>query len=341
MKILLLIAGLFGISLTIHAAETGNHWAVTGRIPIGGAGGWDYVTVEPKTHRLFLSHATQVVVVDLKTNRIAGSIPAAGVHGIALAPELKRGFISNGGEGTVTIFDLDTLKVLGKVPAGLNPDAICYEPVTRRVFAFNGRSHTATVIDAAKGAVVGEIPLGGKPEFARADGAGLVFVNLEDKSKVLKIDAAKLAILEQWTVPAEAEPSAMAIDAAGHRLFVGCGNKQLVVMDSGSGNVIATLPIGGGVDAAVYDPVGKRVFASCGDGTMTVIDQASANAYSVEETVPTEKGARTMGFDPTTNTAYLPIAKFGPAPLPSPQNPKPRPSIISGSLELLVVTRRP
>jgi len=328
------------LTLPIHAAENTSHWTITGKIHVGGEGGWDWVTVEPAMHRLFLSHSSHVVVVDLKTRQVTGSMDAAGVHGIALAPELKRGFFSNGGDGTVTIFDLGTLKILGKVKVGLNPDAVCYEPVTQRVFAFNGHSASATVFEATKGMALKEIPLGGKPEFAQPDGRGGVFVNLEDKSKVLKIDAEKMKIVEQWSLPEESEPSALSIDTVNHRLFIGCGNKKLFVMDSTSGKIITTLPIGKGVDADFYDSTGKRIFASCGDGTLTVIHQDSADQYTVEEMATTEKGARTMGFDPTTSTIYLPVAKFGPPPPPTPEHPKPHSSIVPDTLEILIVNQQ-
>ena len=332
---LLLIAGILRC-----AASTPEIWTITHRIPIGGDGGWDYLIVQPETHRLFVSHAKQVVVIDLHTEKIVGSIPAAGVHGIALAPELNLGFISNGADGTVTVFNLGTLQVESKLPVGAGPDAICYESMTKKVFVFNGKSKTASVIDTVQNKVVGEIPLGGRPEFAQGDGQGSVFDALEEEGQVLKIDAAKQTILARWTLPTGSEPSGMAIDPKDQRLFVGCGNKTLAVMDCNSGKVIATLPIGAGVDACVYDPIGNRVFASCGDGTMTVIQQDSPDAYSLSATVQTEARARTMAFDATTGTAYLPDAKFGPMPPATAERPKPRPPILSSSLEVLVISSR-
>lgn len=338
-----LIFSLAGSAILLNAYSFGAspHWTLNDRIHIGGDGGWDYLVIQPETNRLFVSHGKQVVVVDIKTKSIIGSIPANGVHGIALAPDLKRGFISNGADNTVTVFDLSTLKILAMLPAGKKPDAICYEPATHRVFAFNGGSGTSTVIDAAREKVIGEIPLEGKPEFAVADGHGSVFDALEDKSQILKINAASLAIDARWTLPKGSEPSGAAIDAADQRLFIGCGNQTMVVLDSSSGKGIATLPIGGGVDACVYDPIGKRVFASCGDGTMTVIQQGDSDTYTVAEKALTEPHARTMAFDPTTGAAYLPVAKFGPAPAATADNPKPRPSILPDSLEILVFTAKP
>ncbi len=312
-------------------------WEITDRIHLGGEGGWDYQTVDEQARRLYISHAAHVLVLDLKTNQVIASLDATGVHGIALAKDLNRGFISNGGSGTVTIFDLTTLKPIGSVKVGQNPDAICYEPVTKRVFAFNGRSQSASVIDARTGQKVGEIPLPGKPEFAQVDGAGSVFDNIEDKSLVLKIDAAKLTVIAQWSLPAESEPSALAIDPAGHRLFVGCGDQKLIVLNDESGQVVSTIPIGKGVDAAAYDSAHHRVFASCGEGVLNVIEQKSSDLYSSEANIPTEHGARTMAFDSLTGTAYVPSAQFGPPAAPTADHPKPRPSIIPGTFQLLVL----
>jgi DNA-binding beta-propeller fold protein YncE len=337
MKILLVfLAFLSGLQ---GPGSTGE-WSITDRIHVGGDGGWDYLTIQPEAHRLFISHATQVVVIDLQKKAIVGSIPAAGVHGIALAPKLGLGFISNGADGTVTVFNLSTLQEETKLTAGSNPDAICYEPMTRKVFAFNGKSGTASVIDAVQKKLVATIPLDGRPEFAQADGDGSVFDALEDKGEVVKIDAARQAVISRWTLAEGSEPSGMAIDPKDHRLFVGCGNKTLLVMDTASGRIVARLPIGSGVDACCYDPVAHRVFASCGDGTMSVIQQSDPDTYAVAESVPTQPRARTMAFDAVTGTAYLPDAKFGPPPSPSADHPKPRPPILPDSLEILVVAQR-
>jgi YVTN family beta-propeller protein len=327
--------------LPTHASDALGRWTLIRRIPLQGPGGWDYLAVQPGTHRLFVSHAGQVIVIDLSTNRAIASIPANGVHGIAFAPELNRGFISNGGGNNVTIFNLATLKTEIQLPTGTNPDAICYEPQTRRVFAFNGKSATATVIDAVQEKVVSQIPLGGKPEFAQVDGRGFVFDNLEDKSEVIKISAATLSVVATWALPSQSEPSGLAIDAERERLFVGCGNKTMVVMDAGSGRVLATLPIGAGVDACVYDPVHRRAFASCGDGTMTIVQQSASDNYTVTAIIPTAPRARTMAYDPAKATAYLPTAKFGSLPQVTPQNPKPRPPILPGSLEIVVLQSQP
>lgn len=334
-----LISSLFAATciLMVSAQGSAGSWSVKKTIPLGGVGGWDYLKVDEPGRRLFVTHANHVIVLDLKNDRIVGMLESLGAHGVAFAPELNRGFISNGGGGTVTIFNLTTLKPIQSVKVGENPDAICYEPLTKRVFAFNGRSHTASVLDATQGTLLGGIPLPGKPEFAQADGKGFVFDNIEDKALVIKIDAARMKIITTWPLPGESAPSALAIDAFRHRLFVGCGAKRLYVLDSISGRTLATLSIGNGVDAVAYDPVGKHLFASCGDGTLTIIDQVSADVYAPAVQVTTERGARTMAFDSATQTAYLPIATFGPPPTPTAEQPHPRPAIVPGTLRLLVV----
>jgi DNA-binding beta-propeller fold protein YncE len=323
------------------AAVAAPAWTVTKEIPLGGDGGWDYLAVAPGGDRLFITHANHVLVLDLKTETVTGALDAAGCHGVAFAPDLQRGFISNGEGGFVTIFDLQTLAPIAKVPVGQNPDAICYDAATKRVFAFNGRSGTASAIDGATGKVLSEIPLPGKPEFAQAAGDGFIFDNIEDKSLVVKIDAARMAVVAQWPLPAGSEPSALALDAAHHRLFAGCHDKKLQVLDSETGKIVATLPIGEGVDADFYDAKEGHVFVSCGDGTLTVIKEISPDQFSVEAVVKTEPKARTLAFASATQTAYLPDAKFGPAAPPTPDHPHPWPSIVPGSLKLLVVRQKP
>ena len=313
-------------------------WTVTREIPLGGEGGWDYLAIEPRGDHLFVTRMNHVLVLDLKTEKVIASLDAQRAHGVAFAPGLHRGFVSNGDSNRVTIFDLDTLKPISTVPVGGGPDAITYEPVTKRVLAFNGHVCTVSFLDGTTGKVLGEMPLPGKPEFAQADGRGFVFDNVEDKSLVVKIDAAKMAIVSQWGLPFESSPSALAIDPENHRLFAGCGNKKLYVLDSDSGKVIGALPIGAGVDAAAFDPVGKRVFASCGDGTLAVIDELSPDKFIVEQQAITRKGARTLAFDAQTQTAYLPTARFGPAPSATLAQPHPRPSILKGTFTVLVVT---
>ncbi|MBV9572646.1 MAG: YncE family protein, partial [Acidobacteriales bacterium] len=249
---------------TFAAADNGYH--LTQTYKLGGEGGWDYLTADSASRRLYISRGTHVVVINADSGQPVGDIPdTPGVHGIALAPELKRGFISNGREGTVTIFDLDTLKAITKVKAGQNPDAILYDSSTKRVFAFNGRSQDATAIDAANGTVIGTIKLEGKPEFAASDGRGGVFVNIEDKSQLDAIDPGKLEVRSRWPLAPCESPSGLAIDAKNHRLFPGCDNKMMAVLDADTGKVITTLPIGDGVDATAFDPETGLAFASCGD----------------------------------------------------------------------------
>ena len=285
------------------------------KISIGGEGGWDYLIVDPATARVFVSHGAEVAVVDTKTGELAGKITGLhGVHGIALAHEFGRGFISNGQSGTVTVFDLKTLAKIGEeIPAGKNPDAIMYDPSSKRVFAFNGRSSDATAIDAKDGKVAGTVALEGKPEFAAADGRGHVYVNIEDKSEVFDIDAKKLTVEHRWPLAPCEEPSGMAMDTKTRRIFSGCHNKMVAVMNADTGKVVATPAIGEGVDATAFDPGTGYVFNSCGDGTLSVAHEDSADKYSIVEQVKTVSRARTMALDPKTHNVYLSIADFEPA----------------------------
>jgi DNA-binding beta-propeller fold protein YncE len=282
-------------------------------IPIGGPGKWDYCVVDSAARRVYVSHGTHVVVLDADSDAIVGDIPdTPGVHGIALAPDLGRGFTSNGKANTVTIFDLKTLKTISTVKAGgVNPDAIYYDAGSKRVFAFNGRSANATAINAADGKVVGTIPVGGKPEFAVGDDHGHVYVNVEDKSQLLEIDAQKLSVLHRWPLAGCKEPSGLAIDQKNRRLFSVCGNKKMMVVDGDTGKVVATPAIGEDPDAAGFDPDTQLVFSSNGEsGDLTVIHQDSADKYTVVENVPTKKYARTMAIDSKTHSIFLPIAEF-------------------------------
>ena len=308
------------------------------KIKLGGEGFWDYLAFDSPTRRLFISRGTRVIVLNVDSEKVVGEIPdTPGVHGIALAPELGRGFTSNGAAGTVTIFDLTTLTVIGHVTAGKNPDAIIYDPATKRVFAMNGRSGDVTAIDGATGNVLGTIPVGGKLEFAAADGAGNIFVNIEDKSEMARIDSRQLSVVARWPLAPCEEPSGLAMDIAHRRLFAGCGNNMMAVVDATSGKVIATPPIGEGVDANAFDPGTSLAFASNGrSGTLTVVHEDSPAAFTVVENVPTELGARTMALDAKTHEVYLVTASFGPPPAPTAENPRPRPTLVSDSFEVLV-----
>jgi DNA-binding beta-propeller fold protein YncE len=322
---------------TLLAADPGLHVIKTYKL--GGEGGWDYLKMDPDSRRLFISRSTHVIVIDADSGKPVGDIPdTPGVHGIALAPELGRGFTSNGREGSVSIFDLKTLKPSGKVQnVGENPDAIIYDPATKRVFTFNGRSHDSTAIDAASGNIVGKIALDGKPEFAASDGKGEIFVNLEDKSELLALDPKDLKIKSRWPLAPCDSPSGLAMDVKHRRLFAGCDNKMMAVINADSGKVITTLPIGEGVDANGFDPDNEYAFASCGEGVLTVVKEQSPEKFTVAENVKTERGARTMAFDEKTHQVYLVTAKFGPPPGPSAENPHPRPSILPDTFEVLVV----
>jgi len=307
-------------------------------IALGGEGGWDYITFDSATRRLFISRATKVIVLDVDSEKVVGEIPNTdGVHGIALAPDLGRGFTSNGRAGSVTIFDLKTLAVIGTVPAGKNPDAIVYDSASKRVFAMNGRGSDSTVIDGATGKVLATIPLAGKPEFAVSDAAGHVYVNIEDKSELWQIDSQKLAVTARWPLAPCQEPSGLAIDAAHHRLFAGCDNKMMAVVNADTGKVIATPAIGEGVDANAFDPGTAFAFSSNGESaTLTVVHEDSPDKFTVVEDVPTKPRARTMALDPKTHEVFLVTADFGPRPAATPDNPRPRPPILPGTFVVLV-----
>jgi DNA-binding beta-propeller fold protein YncE len=319
------------------AAAPGYHVVKTYKL--GGEGGWDYLTIDSSARRLYISRATHVMVIDVDSGKPVGDIPdTPGVHGIALASELGRGFVSNGKEGTVSIFELSTLKLISKTKVGDNPDAILYDPSSKRVFTFNGRSHDASAIDAAKGTLVGTIKLDGKPEFAVSDEKGGVFVNLEDKSQLVSIDPEKLAVKSRWPLAPCEEPSGLAIDRKHRRLFSGC-DKLMAIVDADSGKVVSSLPICDGVDATAYDDETGLAFASCHDGKMTVIREESADKFSVAETVTTQEGARTMVLDAKTHQALTVTAKFGPPPAATTDNPHPRPVVLPDSFVVLVVGR--
>ena len=312
-------------------------------IPIGGDGGWDYLSVDPAARRLYVSHATKVVVIDIGQDAVVGEIPdTPGIHGVAVAPELERGFTSNGRENKVGFVDLASLKTRSKMDAGENPDAIIYLPERMEVYAFNGRGRSATVFEAVSGRTIATIPLSGKPEFAAADlGAGRVYNNLEDKSTVAVIDVKTHQVVAEWPIAPGEEASGMAIDPANHRLFLGCHNKFMVMMDSTTGRVVATVPIGQGVDANAFDPDTRLAFASCGDGTVTVAKEETPDTLTVVQTLATERGARTMALDPKTHRIYLATAKFEAQAEPAAGAPRQRPRMIPGTFKVLVYGLQP
>jgi YVTN family beta-propeller protein len=293
--------------VTIAALAASSGYKIIKQVATPGAGGWDYVTVDESARRVYVSHSTEVEVLDADSNEIVGSIPnTPGVHGIAIAPEAGRGYISAGKADAAVIFDLKTLKPLGQVKTGKKPDAIIYDPATKRVFAMNGGSDSTTVINAADGSIAATIDLGGGPEFSVADGRGNVYVNLEDKNQLVRIDSRSLKVKNHWPVaPCEA-PSSMAFDAANRRLFLGCRSRVMAVVDADSGKVVATYPIGDHVDASAFDPSTKLVFHSLGDGHVAIFHQDSADKYTLFENIATNQGSKTMGFDPQTHHVFVP-----------------------------------
>jgi len=322
------------VGAAIAGSASGYHLVKTYKL--GGEGGWDYLTLDTATRHLYISRSTHLVVIEADSGKSVGEIAdTPGVHGIALAPDLDRGFTSNGREGTVSIFDPKTLKTVGKVKVGDNPDAILYDSSTKQVFTFNGRSQDATAVDAAKGTVTGTIKLEGRPEFAVSDGKGEIFVNLEDKSQLLTLDAKKLTVKSRWPLAPCEGPSGLSLDNQHRRLFSGC-EKLMAIVDADSGKVVSTLPICDGVDATAYDDETNLAFASCHDGQLTVIHEESPDKFSVVENVTTQKGARTMALDPKTHQIFLVTAEFGPPPA-NPEQPRRRPSIKPDTFVVLVM----
>lgn len=327
------------VFLAVTAPGSGYH--VVDRWKPGGEGGWDYLTIDAQAHRLYFGRSTRVQVLDTRDGRLIGELPdTPGIHGVALVSSLGRGFTSNGRDSSVTIFDLATLKPISRVQVGRNPDAILYEPTTKRVFTMNAGSDDATAIDAKSGAVVGRIALGGRPEFAVADGKGGMFVNLEDSSAVESIDPRDLKVRARWPLAPGEEPSGLAIDVAHGRLFSVCSNKTMVVLDAATGKVLATPAIGEGPDGAAFDPGTGLAFSSNGGtGTLTVVHEDAPGRFTPLGDVPTEPRARTLALDPATHRIYLATAKFGEAPAPTAEQPRPRRPMIPGSFEILVLDR--
>jgi YVTN family beta-propeller protein len=322
------------------AAPAASDLQVLQRWKLGGAGGWDYLTLDAAGRHLFLSRATHVDIVDTASGEVIGTVPnTQGVHGIALAEDLKRGFASNGKADSVTAFDLTDFKVIREVKiAGHNPDAILYEPVGKHVFTFNGRSKDVTVLDASSLAVVATFPVPDKPEFAVDGGDGRIYVNIEsDAGQMAVIDSRKLSIQRIVPLPGCASPSGLAIDKVHHRLFSVCDGKTMAITDADSGRQIARVPIGEGPDAAAFDVKRGLVFSSNSDGTLTVVRQRTPDLYSVQATVPTQRGARTMALDAATGKVYLVSADFEPPAAPTPQQPRPRPVPTPDSFTVLVV----
>jgi len=330
-----LSAVLFCAAVFSHAAAkpgaSGYHVIKT--VPVPGDEGWDYVYVDSDARRVYISHGSHTVVMNADTYAIEGDIPdTQGVHGIAVASGLGRGFVSDGRANAVTIFDLKTLKTIGTVKTDANPDAIVYDPASKRVFTFNGRGKNSTAINAADGSVAGTIPLGGKPEFAVADGKGSVYVNGEDTSELIHLDSQNLKELHRWPLAPCKSPSGLAGDLKSRRLMAVCDDKVSSIIDADSGKVVANPAICEGPDAAAFDPSSNYFFASCGDGNLTVIHEDSPDKYTVVENVPTKRTARTMGLDLKTHKIFLPSAEFDP-PAPGERRGKMKP----GSFAIIVV----
>jgi DNA-binding beta-propeller fold protein YncE len=324
-----------------HRLIAKANYRVTHSFPVPGDGGWDFVTLDPDGARLFIARGTHVQVVETSTGKLLGDIPdTSGVHGVAIAGDLGVGVTSNGKADSLTLIDLQSLRKTGEVKAGSKPDAIFYDPSSHLVFAFNANSQDATVVDPSKAISVATIPLGGQPEFAVPDLRGHVFVNLEDKNQIAKIDVRSRTVLAHWPLPGCQGPTGLAIDRRHDRLFSVCANQVMTVLDAATGKLVATLPIGQHPDDAAFDPERGLVFSSNGDGTLTVVHQDSPNRYRVVQNVATAIGARTMDLDPKSHILYLVTAKFGPAPAPTAEQPHPRPAILPGSFELLVVESR-
>ncbi len=339
-KIIRDIAILVVVFTLMSFAQSSSGYRVTKKIDIGGEGGWDYITFDAQLHRLFASHGNKVVVISTDSDKVIGEIPKTeGVHGIAVANEFGRCFVSNGRASTVSIVDLKTLKLIDTVAVGKNPDAILYDAFSHRVFVFNGRSSDASILDAEKGIVVSTLALDGKPEFSATNGKGKNFVNIEDKNEIVTIDAKEMKILSRWSIKPGEEPSGLAIDVKHNRLFSVCGNKLMVVVDADNGNVIASLHIGDRVDGCAFDSGTGLAFSSNGDGTVTVVREESPVKFSVIETITTQTGARTITVDPETHTLYLPTAEFGPAPAPTQEHPRPRPIILPNTFCILKVQK--
>jgi DNA-binding beta-propeller fold protein YncE len=329
------------LSLVSSPALVLAQYGIVSTFPVGGDGSWDYVVPDAANHRVFIGRQTRVMVVDEASGKLLGEVTDIhGAHGTAIAEKSGHGFATSGNDSSIVMFDLKTYKVLGRVHAAEDADAIIYDPASNRVFSLNGDAHSSTVVDPASGKVVTNIPLGGKPEYGASGGDGMVYANITDNSEVVEIDAKKLTVVRRWSTAPCKQPVAMAIDRAHHRLFSGCRSGVMAVSDLTAGKVVATVPIGAGTDGAAYDPASGDAFASCADGTLAIIHQDTPDSYHLVQTLTTAPGARNMGLDPTTHRLFIVSAKMGPAPTEAtPENPRRRPQVISGSFVVMVVAR--
>jgi DNA-binding beta-propeller fold protein YncE len=337
LRTLTLTASVAGAFLVPASALAQKPYRILTQWTIGGEGGWDYLTSDPKAHRLYVTHGPRVEVLNTDSGKVVGSITGLkGTHGVALDDAGKYGYISDGGANVVVVFDRASFATVASIPAGTNPDGIVFEPVTKTVWAFNGRSSDVTVIDTVKRRAIVTIALSGKPEFPVADGSGTVFANIESKNEIDRFDATLMTITAEWPLTNCESPSGLAIDSAGRRLFAVCDGGKMAVVDADSGKTLANPAIGDGPDAARYDASRKLAFSSNGGGTLTIID-ASKDTYPALQTLTTRQGARTMTLDSRTGRLYLATAAFGERPAPTAANPRPRPAIVPGSFTILVV----
>jgi YVTN family beta-propeller protein len=336
MKHLPMLVCVFAVTCAVAAAEPA--YKFLREIPIGGEGGWDILTIDPAARRLYLSHSTKIEVVDIDSSKVIGTIEdTPGVHAFLAIPEVKRGVSSNGKENKSSVVDLQTLKTTAKLETGDGPDAITYDARHTEVYVFNHHGNSVTVIDAKAPKVITTIQLVGSPEFAVFDPlTDNIYCNIEDKSEVTAIDGAKHQAIAHWPLAPGAEPSGIALDSAHQRLFATCNNKTLVMLDTKTGKVLATLPIGDHVDGCAFDETSQLVFASCGDGTTTIAKESGTDRLTLVQTLKTERGARTIALDSKTHRIFLPTAQFQPAPTPSPGASPARPTITPNTLKLLV-----
>jgi DNA-binding beta-propeller fold protein YncE len=326
------------LACTLSAQAQAGPYSVLTKWTIGGEGGWDYLLADPSAHLLYVTHGPRVEVIDTQTGKAVGAITSLkGTHGVALDTNGKYGYISDGGSNNVVVFDRNTFATVKLIPAGTNPDGLLFEPVTRTVWAFNGRSSDATVIDTSSMAVIGTVKLSGKPEFPQADGKGTVFVNIETRNTIARIDAKSMKVTAEWPLAGCESPSGMAIDAPGRKLFSVCDGRVMAVTNADSGKVLKLVSIGEGPDAAGFDATRQLAFSSNGEGTLTVVDTAT---YKVVQTLPTQKSGRTMAYDKATDRVYIVAAEMGTRPAATAENPHPRPTVIPGSFNVLVIGRK-
>src|SRR2546423_1127417 len=327
------------LSLSAAPALTAQSFTVTHTYNLGGEGGWDYVVPDPPNHRVFIARSNRLMVVDMNTGQLIAEIPGInGAHGTALVSDIGRGFATSGNDSSILMFDAKSYKGLLKIRAAEDADAIIYDPASKHVFSFNGDANSSTVVDPRRGTVITNIALGGKPEYGQSSRDGMVYVNLVDRSPILAIDTKTNSVVRRWSTAPCKNPVSMAIDIKHQRLFSGCRSGVMAVSDYTKGTVVATVPIGQGVDGAGWDPVLRNAYASNGDGTLTVVHQDSPNKYHVVENVQTGERARNMGIDPATHRIFLVTAKFGPVPAESTAtNPRRRPPMLPGTFTVIVI----